>query len=294
MLFSTYSITFAQKPAIMKKAFLIAALAACLPFAMQAQALKTPTPSPLQTIKQEVGLGTLELSYSRPSLKGRKMFGDMEKYGMVWRTGANGATVLTVSDEITIGGTRLPAGKYGLLSIPDPKEWTFIITKQLDVTSGAAYKQDQDIVRVKAKTEKSPVKTETLTMQFGNLKNNGCDLILMWEDVAVKLPITTDVDAKVMAQIDENMKTDKPAYFPAALYYSENGKDINKAVEWINKAAEQQPEAFWVIHQQANILAKANKKKEAIAAATKSLALAKAAKNDNYVVMNEKLLAKLK
>jgi tetratricopeptide (TPR) repeat protein len=278
----------------MKKTFLFATLIALLPFAIQAQGLKTPAPSPLQVIKQDVGLGTLELSYSRPSLKGRKMFGDMEKYGMVWRTGANGATILTVSDEISIGGTKLPAGKYGLLSIPDPKEWTFIITKQLDVTSGAAYKQDQDIVRVKVKTEKSPVKTETLTMQFGNLKNNGCDLLLMWEDVSLKLPITTDVDSKVLAQIDENMKTDKPAYFAAALYYYETNKDINKALEWINKAVEQQPDAFWVVHQQANILAKANKKQEAIAAANKSMTLAKAAKNDNYVVMNQKLLAKLK
>ncbi|HTF27928.1 MAG TPA: DUF2911 domain-containing protein [Flavitalea sp.] len=280
----------------MKKTLLIAAFAALLPFAIQAQAqaLKTPAPSPTQTIKQDVGLGTIELSYSRPSVKGRKIFGDMEKYGLVWRTGANNATTLNLSDEVTIGGTKIPAGKYGLLSIPDPKEWTFIITKQLDVTSAGAYKQDQDLVRVKVKTEKAPMKVETLTMQFGNLKNNGCDLMLMWEDVSLKLPITTDVDSKVMSQIEENMKTDKPAYFQAALYYLENNKDINKAVEWINKAAAAQPDAFWVIHQQANILAKANKKTEAIAAATKSLALAKAAKNDSYIIQNEKLLAKLK
>jgi hypothetical protein len=278
----------------MKKTLMIVVMAAMLPFAMVAQGLKTPAPSPLQTIKQEVGLGTLELSYSRPSLKGRKMFGDMEKYGLVWRTGANQATVLTVTEEISIGGTKLPAGKYGLLSIPDPKEWTFIISKQLDVTSASAYKQDQDVVRVKVKTEKAPMKVETLTMQFGNLKNNGCDLMLMWEDVSLKLPIMMDVDGKVMAQIEENMKTDKPAYFQAALYYADNNKDVNKAVEWINKAAEQQPDAFWVIHQQANILAMANKKAEAIAAAKKSLELSKVAKNDNYIVLNEKLLAKLK
>ena len=280
----------------MKKTLLIAAFAAFLPFAIQAQAqgLKTPAPSPTQTIKQDVGLGTIELSYSRPSAKGRKIFGDLEKYGLVWRTGANNATTLNLSDEVTIGGTKIPAGKYGLLSIPDPKEWTFIITKQLDVTSAGAYKQDQDLVRVKVKTEKAPMKVETLTMQFANLKNNGCDLMLMWEDVSLKLPITTDVDAKVMSQIEENMKTAKPAYFQAAQYYAENNKDLNKAVEWINKAALEQPEAYWVIHQQANILAKANKKTEAIAAATKSLALAKVAKNDSYIIQNEKLLAKLK
>ena len=278
----------------MKKTFLLAILVAITPMIILAQDLKTPAPSPIQNIRQEVGIGSIELSYSRPGVKGRKIFGDIEKYGLVWRTGANGATILTVSDEVTIGGTKIPAGKYGLLSIPDPKEWTFIISKQTDVTNAAAYKQDQDIVRVKVKTEKSPVKVETLTMQFGNLKNNGCDLMLMWEDVSLKLPITTDVDAKVMAQIDENMKSAKPAYYQAAVYYADNNKDINKAIEWINKATQEQPDAFWVFHQQANILAKANKKSEAIAAATKSLALAKAAKNDSYVVMNEKLIAKLK
>jgi DUF2911 family protein len=278
----------------MKKTFLLAILAAVLPFAMMAQGLKTPAPSPLQNIKQELGIGTIELSYSRPGVKGRKIFGDLEKFGTVWRTGANGATILTLSDEVIIGGTKVPAGKYGLLSIPDPNQWTFIITKQTDVTGAAAYKQDQDVVRVKVKTQKSPVKVETLTMQFGNLKNNGCDLMLMWENVALTLPISVDVDSKVMSQIDENMKTDKPAYFQAAVYYAENNKDLNKAVEWINKAAQEQPDAYWVFHQQANILAKANKKQEAIAAANKSLELAKTAKNDNYVVLNQKLLAKLK
>jgi tetratricopeptide (TPR) repeat protein len=278
----------------MKKLLFTIACSALISLSMNAQALKTPAPSPLQTIKQDVGLGSIELSYSRPSLKSRKMFGDIEKWGLVWRTGANQATTLTFSDEVTIGGKKISPGKYGLLSIPDQNEWTFIITKQTDVTGASAYKQDQDVVRVKAKTEKAKEKVETLTMQFGNLKNNGCDLLLAWEDVAVKLPITTDVDAKVMAQIEENMKSDKPAYFQAAMYYFENNKDMDKALTWINKAAELQPEAFWVIHQQANMLAKANKKKEATAAATKSLALAKAAKNDNYIVLNEKLLTKLK
>lgn len=278
----------------MKKTLMIVVMAAMLPFALAAQALRTPAASPVQTIKQEVGIGSLELSYSRPSMKGRKIFGTLEKYGMVWRTGANNATVLTTTEEITIGGTKLPAGKYGLLSIPDPKEWTFIISKQTDVTNADAYKIDQDIVRVKVKTEKLPVKVETLTMQFGNLTNKSCDLLLMWEDVSLKLPITTEFDSKVMAQIEENMKTDKPAYFAAAVYYSDNNKDINKALEWINKAVAQQPDAFYIVYQQANIHAKAGKKAEALAAAKKSLELSKVAKNDQYIAMNEKLLAQLK
>ncbi|MET0244666.1 MAG: DUF2911 domain-containing protein [Flavitalea sp.] len=278
----------------MKKIFMSAMIAAMLPFGIYAQGLKTPAPSPLQVVKQDFGVGSVELTYSRPSLKGRKMFGGMEKYGLVWRTGANGATTLTFTEEVTIGGTKLPAGKYGLLSIPDAKEWTFIITKQLDVTSAPAYKQDQDIVRVKAKPEKVSPKVETLTIGFGNITPNACDLIVTWEDVSVKLPIKTDFDGKVMAQIEESMKSDKPAYFPAAVYYAENNKDINKAAEWINKAAEQQPDAFWVIYQQANILAKAGKKAEAVTAAKKSLELSKKAENNAYIQMNEQLLTKLK
>ena len=114
--------------------------------------LTTPAPSPTQTIKQNFGLSSVELSYSRPGMKGRKIFGDLVPFGKVWRTGANQATTLTFGEEVTIGGTKVPAGKYGLLTIPDKKSWTIIITKQTDVTSPAAYKQDQDVVRVKAET----------------------------------------------------------------------------------------------------------------------------------------------
>src|SRR5579863_2832817 len=114
------------------------------------QQIKTPAPSPPQYIKQDFGLSTIELSFSRPGIKGRNIFGDLVPYGKVWRTGANSATTLTFGDDVTIGGTKIVAGKYGLLSIPGPQEWTFIITKQLDVTNPSAYKQDQDIVRIKA------------------------------------------------------------------------------------------------------------------------------------------------
>ena len=113
------------------------------------QQIKTPAPSPPQTIKQDFGLSSIELSYSRPGIKGRKIFGDLVPYGKVWRTGANSATTITFGDDVTIGSTKIAAGKYGLLSIPDASEWTIIITKQLDVTNPAEYKQDQDARREK-------------------------------------------------------------------------------------------------------------------------------------------------
>src|SRR5882724_5575329 len=118
----------------------------CLPG--EAQTLRTPAPSPPQYIKQDFGLSSIELSYSRPGMKGRNIFGELVPYGKVWRTGANHATTLTFGDDVNIGGTKIPAGKYGLLTIPGAQEWTIIITKQLDVTTPAVYKQDQDVVRL--------------------------------------------------------------------------------------------------------------------------------------------------
>jgi hypothetical protein len=266
--------------------------AAMILLAADAQ-LNTPQPSPTQTVKQNFALSSIELSYSRPAMRGRKIFGDLVPFGTVWRTGANNATVLTFGEEVIIGGTPIPAGKYGLLSIPEKKSWTLIITKQTDVTSPAAYKQDQDVVRIKSSvtTLKNPV--ESFTIQFDNVKQNSCDLQIMWDKTMVTLPIKADIDAKIMANIEKEMKGANPPYFAAAMYYLENNKDLVQAAEWFGKAAEAQPDAFWVFHQQANCLAKLGKKKEARAAAEKSIELAKAAKNDDYVKLNEKLLSKL-
>jgi tetratricopeptide (TPR) repeat protein len=260
----------------------------------EAQQLKTPQPSTTQTVKQELGLGTIELSYSRPNMKGRKIFGDLVPFDKVWRTGANNATTLTFTDEVIIGGTKVPAGKYGLLSIPSANEWTIIISKQTDVTSPAAYKQDMDVVRVKAKPMQLPWSFETFGISFENIKDNGCELMMAWDKTLVSLPITSDVDGKVMKQIETIMKSDSRPYFAAASYYANNGKDLNQAIVWYDKAIEQNPKAFWVYYQKASTLAKLGKKTEAIAASNKSIELAKEAKNDDYVALNEKLQKDLK
>lgn len=277
----------------MKKLFF---LAFCMgAFAMtEAQQLRTPQPSSTQTVKQEFGLGSIELSYSRPNMKGRKIFGDLVPFDKVWRTGANNATTLTFTDEVNIGGTKVPAGKYGLLTIPSANEWTMIITKQTDVTSPSAYKQEMDVVRVKTKPMDIPFSMETFGISFENIKDNSCELMLVWDKTVVSLPITTDVDGKVMKQIETIMKSDSRPYFAAASYYANNGKDLNQAIVWYDKAIEQNPKAFWVYYQKASTLAKLGKKSEAIAASNKSIELAKEAKNDDYVALNEKLQKDLK
>src|ERR1700730_2305836 len=269
--------------------FIFCIIAVTVFFSAKAQSIKTPFPSPPQTIKQDFGLSTIELSYSRPGVKGRKIFGDLVPFGKVWRTGANNATTIEFGEDVIIGDTKVPAGKYGLLSIPDQNQWTIIITKQLDVTSPAAYKADQDVVRFTAKPESLPFSVETFTMMLNDVKPTSVVLDLIWDNTLVSLPIKTEIDSKIMAQIDNIMKTDSRPYFNAAMYYMENGKDLNKALAWFDKAIEQNPQAFWAYHQRANLLAKMGKKQEAIASAKISIELAKEAKNDDYVALNEKL-----
>lgn len=276
----------------MKKIFFLAALSTIIGFA-EAQQLKTPAASPLQTVKQEFGLSAVELSYSRPAVKGRTIFGDLVPYGKIWRTGANAATTITFGDKVNFGGKEVPAGKYGLLTIPNTYDWTVILTKQLDVTSPAAYKEDQDVARVKIATTDLPFPLESFFISFDNIRASAMDMIIGWDRTVVIVPITTDVVTKINAQINSLEGKENFPYFAAASFYMENGKDLNKALGWFNKATEKDPSAFWIWYQKAQCLTKLGKKKEAVVAANKSIELATAAKSDDYVALNKKLLATL-
>lgn len=267
-------------------------LVCCTAFFANAQTLKTPAPSPSQTLKQDFGISTIELNYSRPGMKGRKIFGDLVPYGKVWRTGANSATRIKFSDDVTIGGQQLKAGEYAIYTVPNEGSWDIIINKGSE-NWGTDYKQEDDIMRVKATSVKLDQPVETFTMQFANVKPTSTDLQILWDKTMVSVPITTDVDKKVMAQIDNALNKDNRPYFQAAMYYMETGKDLNQALTWFDKAIEQNPNAYWVYHQKANALAKLGKKSDAKATAQKSMDLAKTAKNDDYVKLNEKLIASL-
>ncbi|HET6767176.1 MAG TPA: DUF2911 domain-containing protein [Chitinophagaceae bacterium] len=269
-------------------------IASCLFIYSEAQQLNTPQPSPTANIKQNFALSNIEISYSRPGVKGRKVFGDLVPYGKVWRTGANNATTITFGEEVMIGGKKVPAGKYGLLTIPGQSEWTIIISKQTDVTSPADYKQDQDVVRVQAKPETMPFSIETFMINIDNIKSNSCEIGFGWDNVYTSFEVKADVESKVMEQIKNSMERDNKPYFNAALYYIDNGKDLNKAIEWLDKAYAQNPEAFWVLYQKARAQKMLGKKTDALATSNKSIDLAKKAKNDDYVALNEKLQKEMK
>ncbi len=258
-----------------------------------AQTLTTPQPSPTQTIKQNFALGSVELSYSRPAKKGRKIMGDLVPFGKVWRTGANNATTLTFSEDVTIGGTEVKAGKYGLLTIPDAGKWTIIISKDATVSQPNNYKQENDVVRVQADVVKTPFTVENFTINFADFTGSSCNVEMMWENTYVKFAITAGTDAKVMKQIDNAMNKDNKPYFNAASYYYDNGKDLNQALSWVNKALETNKEAFWMYMLKARIHLKLGDKTASKEAANTTIDLATKAKNDDYIKMATELIAGL-
>jgi hypothetical protein len=262
-------------------------------FSLHAQ-LKVPSPSPEQTIHQDFGISSIDISYSRPSVKGRKIFGDLVPYDKAWRTGANGPTVVTFGDEVIVGGKTIAPGKYGFIAIPGKASWTLVITKQLDIVSTADYKQENDVVRVTCKPQTLPQKVETFSMQFENITSSSCELWLQWERTAVFVSIKADIDAKVMQGIDKAMSESDPPYFQAAYYYFSNNKDLHEAEEWAKKATEKNPDGYYIFYLLAEIQAKNGEKKAAIASATKSIELSKKNNRDDYIDLNNKLLKTLK
>src|SRR5476651_1191742 len=155
---------------------LLLALAIFGTSAVNAQGLKMPQASSTQTLIQDLGLGKITIVYSRPNAKGRVMLGKQEPYGTVWRTGANSATTITFTDDVTIEGNKVPAGTYGLFSIPDAKEWTIILSKTSKTWGAYSYKAEDDFLRFKVKAWNVKEPVETFTMQFENVFPTTADL----------------------------------------------------------------------------------------------------------------------
>lgn len=254
---------------------------------LQAQ-VSMPQPSPLQTITQAFGLGKIELAYSRPSIKGRKIFGEnteLVPLGKPWRTGANAATKITFTDKVSVGGTALDTGSYVLYTIPGSSEWQVVFSKGKAYPGQEGFKESDDVVRVKASAEKTKSSVETLTMQFANVKPESCELQIMWGNVAVSVPITTNIKERLRQQIEEAMRGEKKPYQQAATFYYEYEKDYTRALDCINKAIEANAKGFFLYMIKARIQKDMGDKAGALASANKTIEVATEAKNDDYVRM---------
>lgn len=253
--------------------------------------IAAPQPSPSSKVEQTVGLTKVTLEYSRPAMRGRKIFGDLVPFDKVWRTGANANTKISFDTDITIGETAVKAGSYAIFTKPGEKNWEIMFYSATD-NWGTPQKWDETkvVATTSVTPETMPMAIESFTMTFDDLTNNSAVLGMLWENTYVGLPFTVPTDAAVMASIEEVMKgsPNDRAYYDAAVYYKSEGKDINQALTWIDKAVEMSKEQpkFYYLRQQSLIHAKAGKTATAIAAAKQSLELAKKAGNADYVKMN--------
>jgi hypothetical protein len=259
--------------------------------AANAQDLKIPQPSTTQHIDQDFGLGKVSITYSRPNMKGRAIFGSMEPYGQVWRTGANYATRIKLTDSVRMAGHPVAAGEYSLFTVPGPKAWTIILNKTVEQWGAYAYDSTKDLLRFSIPTTRLEPKLETFTITFGNMNVEQGDLQLMWENTLVSIPIVIDVDAQVMANIDKAMQTEKKPYYFAAIYYYNHNKDMSKALAWMQERDKAQPNAYNIKYWLARIQLKMGDKTAAVASANEGLKLATAENSTEYIRMNKEVLA---
>ena len=277
----------------MKKLLMIA-LVFTLSFSVNAQ-VKTPQPSPFSKVEQKVGLTDVTFEYSRPGVKGRTIFGDLVPYGKLWRAGANANTKITFSTDVTIEGQTIKAGTYAIFVTPNKTNWEVVFYTD---ASNWGTPEKWDDTKVAAKTtvdvHEVPFNVESFTMDINNLSNNGGTLEFIWEKTYVGVPFTVPTDVAVIASIEKTMAGPGAGdYYSSAVYYLQEGKDINKAKVWIDKAIEltKDKPRFWYLRQASLIYAKAGDVKGAINAAKASLKGAEKAGNADYVKMNTESIA---
>lgn len=280
---------------------LLCTLSLALPaIAQDMPKLEIPVASPMGTLTQRVGVTDIQIKYSRPSMKGRKIFGALVPYDKVWRTGANTATQLSFETPVKLNGKDLREGGYELFTIPGRDEWTIIIHKPMSQWGTYDYDPKNDVVRFKVKPVRLDHPVETLQIGLNDLRDGSATLSIAWENTLVSLALTIDLQATLVPKIETAMaaKGEHLPYASAAMFYYENNFDLTKAAAWMDAAIAANPEAFHLTYRKALILEKMGDKAGAVATAKKSLEAArlekKPALREEYVSLNEALIKRLK
>jgi hypothetical protein len=264
----------------MKK--ILTSLAVVAVFAAGAQEL--PQPSPSTHLEQRVGLTDITLDYSRPSVNGRVIFGDLVPFGSHWRAGANQNTKVTFSKPVTIAGTQVAAGTYSLSMIPNKGAWTVILNTKTDMWGVDGYSQEDDVLRTEVTPQSIP-SVETMRLSLENISVSKAEIVLDWSDVRIALPVELNTMELAMANIDAAIAAEPEnwrVYRNAANFYNQNNIELAKALTYMEKVIELNPDNWYNYYLYAQVLAKNDRKKEAKKAANKALEMgrADAAKNN--------------
>lgn len=251
--------------------------------------VKTPAASPSAKVIQTVGMTEVEIAYSRPSMRGREIFGGLVPFDKVWRTGANASTKISFDKDVSIAGNDLKKGTYALYTIPGKDEWTIIIHNNITHWGSGGYKVEEDAFRFTVKPTTLSNAVETFTVDVSDLGLGTANINISWDKTKVSFAIDTKVDAQVANSIEKTLSgPSMNDYYQAAAYNLMADKDLEQALEWITLAMEKGgDEKFWMVRRKALIEAKLGKYKAAVASAKLSLKLAEKAGNSDYVRMNE-------
>ena len=282
----------------MKK--IIVSLLIVVSFCAEAQ-IQTPAPSPQATLTTRVALTDVKITYYRPRMRGRKIFGAgtefVVPFNKIWRTGANNGTIITFSDDVEVDGKKVPKGEYVLFTIPGATEWTVMLYKDLTIGGDTdAYKVENEVAKITVKPEKLTERMEMLTFNIADLSddNTTAKIQLAWENTSVKIPLKVDFDTKVMKAIEANTKVNPNSYFAAANYYFNTNRDLKKALEWVDLGLASNPDQYWNVHLKAKIQKALGDKAGAKVTAQKSLELSKKENDGAYIKQNEDLISSLK
>lgn len=275
----------------MKNLLLILSL--CLSAFTLAQ-MEAPQPSPSAQVMQTVGLTDVTLEYARPAMKGRDIFGSLVPYDKMWRTGANENAKITFSDDVKFGETNVKAGTYAVYTKPGKSQWEIMLYSDTGNWGLPGNWDDSKVVaKVMAKPSMLNRSQESFTMAINEVTMDGAHLQMMWDKTLVAVPFTVPTAAKTLANIDKAMAgPGANDYYAAASFYVDANMDMKKAHDWISKAVDMRPEAFWMHTKKSLIEEKMGDKKAAIASAKKAMTIAKENDNADYVKINTDNLKK--
>ncbi len=276
------------------KVILISAFFTAFSLYTHAQTLQIPRPSSLQKVEQQLGTSKITVTYSRPSTKGRTIFGELVPYGKIWRTGADKLTDITVEKEITVAGNTLSPGRYSIITIPDKKMWTVIFNREADLWGAAEHDESKDVFRFQVKPIRLKDKQETMLISFDNVSAFALDFQIRWENTMIQFPITINQDQEIETSIRQAIERGEKPYVEAAIFYLNNGKDLNKALGWMNEAEKEVNDQPYIYYWKAAVEHGLGRRSEALASVTKSLQLAEEAGNQDYIRMSKALIQKLR
>lgn len=274
--------------------YLLLLAALCISLPAFAQPLVLPALSPSSTLTQSFSTSKIEISYSRPSMRGRKVFGELVPFGKVWRTGANAATKITFEETMVIGGSTIAPGTYSFYTVPGESEWEIILNKNTGNWGAYGYSKADDVARFVVKPTKLSAPVETFTISITDITFSSCNIELQWENTRVVVPVVCNNAERLATAIDKAVNNPSIPYQQAATYFNEANQHLDKALEYVSKAIEQNPKAYWNFMLKARIAAKLGKKDVAKAAAEQAMNAAKGTDAEGeYAAMAKALIESL-